>query len=456
MSSPITLTGFNGIDFKSIVDILMTAARQPLNDLNTQKTTTQTKLTTYGTLVSNLSSLKSAFDALADSTSYGQLAASASDSSVLTASATSDATKGTSAINVTSLASPQVTASTDDLLGGPPTYGRISDINATVITGGSFSITPHGGNAVPIDLTGVQSLAQLRDAINVQQSETGVVASIINDGVDPERPFRLVLTSTSSGTAHDFSWSDGLVYVPGFNLNLATDPTTGSARDSVFTYNGIQIRSSSTRVSDAIPGLTLELLKEGSTSVTVSSDQSSLRDGIDALVTAFNSFNDFTGQQRTSGSALYGDSLLRGANRDLRSFLVSAHPNSGVFQYLAELGIELDRNGKLQINDSLLSDALANHPDDAKAFLSGTSGFAAQISAVIDNYSASWGTIAGAEGRLKSTISSYDTRIQTLEAQLVIQEQTLNQQFTAADQAISQLNAEISALTALENQYRLF
>jgi flagellar hook-associated protein 2 len=209
-------------------------------------------------------------------------------------------------------------------------------------------------------------------------------------------------------------------------------------------------------VSDAIPGLTLELLKEGSTSVTVSSDQSSLRDGIDALVTAFNSFNDFTGQQRTSGSALYGDSLLRGANRDLRSFLVSAHPNSGVFQYLAELGIELDRNGKLQINDSLLSDALANHPDDAKAFLSGTSGFAAQISAVIDNYSASWGTIAGAEGRLKSTISSYDTRIQTLEAQLVIQEQTLNQQFTAADQAISQLNAEISALTALENQYRLF
>jgi flagellar hook-associated protein 2 len=244
--------------------------------------------------------------------------------------------------------------------------------------------------------------------------------------------------------------------VPGFNLNLATDPTTGAARDSVFTYNGIQIRSSSTTVSDAIPGLTLDLLKEGSSSVTVSSDQSSLKNGIDALVAAFNSFNDFAGQQMNSGSALYGDSLLRGANRDLRSFLVSTHANSGAFQYLSQLGIELDRSGKLQINDSLLTDALANHGDDVKTFLSGTSGFAAQIGTVIENYSADWGSIAGAEGRLNSTISSYDARIQTLQDQLAIQEQTLNQQFTAADQAISQLNSEVSALTALDNQYRLF
>ena len=457
MSSPITLSGFNGIDFQSIINIIVQSERQPINDLTTQKTTAQTKLTTYGSLSSSLSRLKSAFDSLGSRSTYDQITASSSDSTVLNATADSSAQMGTFSIVVSSLARPQVTTSSDNIGGQTPTYGRVADINAAVITGGSFSITPHGGTAITIDLTGVQTLAQFRDAVNAKKADTGVTASIINDGVDPNRPFRLVLTSTSTGTQHDFTWNDNLVYVDGFNLNLNTDFASGTAKDSVFTYNGIPIHSSSTRVTDAIPGLTLDLFKEGTASVTVSEDDSSLMAEIKSLVTAFNSFDDFTKQQTTgSSNVLQGDPLLRGANRELRSLLISAHPNSGAFQYLSQIGIGLDRTGKLQIDDAMLSDALANHRDDVKTLLTGASGLAAQVSNAINNYSGSGGSIDGAENRLQSTISSYDARIQTLESQLSLREQDLQRQFAAADEAISQLNSQVNALNALDSQYRLF
>jgi len=457
MSSPITLSGFNGIDFQSIINIMVQAAQQPITDLNTQKSTAQTKLTTYGSFSTSLSSLKTAFDDLSSESTYDQINASSSDSTVLGVSADSSAQMGIFNIVVNTLARPQVTTSTDNSGGQTPTYGRVADINAPVINGGSFSITPHGGTPINIDLTGVQTLAQFRDALNARKADTGVTASIINDGVDPNRPFRLVLTSTSTGTQHDFSWNDNLVYTGDFNLNLSTDPSSGTAKDSVFTYNGITIKNSSTSVADAIPGLTLNLFKEGPASVTVSEDDSSLMTNITALVTAFNSFDDFTKQQTTgSSNVLQGDPLLRGANRELRSLLISAHPNSGTFQYLSQIGIGLDRDGKLQIDDAMLSDALANHRDDVKTLLTGASGLAAQVSNAINGYTESGGSIDGTESRLQSTISSYDTRIQTLQSQLSLYQQDLQQQFTAADQAISQLNSQVSALSALDNQYRLF
>src|SRR6185503_932738 len=103
---------------------------------------------------------ESASSALKSTSAYGNLKATSSDTSILTASATSSASKGTFSIDVTSLAHPQVTASA---------VGQFSDINASIINGGSFSITQNG-TTTNIDLTNVDSLTEMRDAINAQQT----------------------------------------------------------------------------------------------------------------------------------------------------------------------------------------------------------------------------------------------------------------------------------------------
>ena len=201
MSSPITLSGFNNIDFKSIINLIMEAERQKITRVQAQQKIEQTRISDYHSLSANLTTLQSAFTALESASNFGDLTASVSDTTILTASATSSATKGAFTIDVQSLARPQVTISAERQFG---------DINAAIIDGGTFSITQHG-TTTNLDLTGVESLTDLRDAINAQQS--GVRASIINDGSSadtPPKPFRLVLTSTQAGISGAFSASTSI------------------------------------------------------------------------------------------------------------------------------------------------------------------------------------------------------------------------------------------------------
>src|SRR4026207_2434662 len=182
MGSPITLSGFNNIDFKTITDIIIKAEREPITRLEADKTAGQARLTAYGSLNTTLSNLRNSFLDLKSANAYDDLQASSSDSTILTATSDSSAVACSFTINVLSLARPQVTASA---------AGQFADISATIFEGGTFSIT-QGGTTTNLNLTGVDSLSELRDAINSQQS--GVKAAIINDGTG-STPFRLVLTS---------------------------------------------------------------------------------------------------------------------------------------------------------------------------------------------------------------------------------------------------------------------
>jgi flagellar hook-associated protein 2 len=452
----ITLSGFNNIDFKSIVDILIKAERQPIERIEAQQKAEQARLTAYGNLTSALSKLQTAFTALKPASAYGDLKALSSDATVLSATASSSASKGSFSINVTSLARAQVTASA---------ARQFNDINAAVIDGGTFSITQNG-TTTNVDLTNVTTLAQLRDAINATQ--TGVKASIVNDGStadSPAKPFRLVLSSTTPGLANAFTVDDQTSYQGGSAgtiLNLSTDATNGVALDSVFTYNGIQIQSASTTVSDAVPGVTLKLLKAGTSIVTIDSDDSSLETKVEEVVDAFNAFNDFVQTQfklPANGSArapLATDPLLRGLNRQIRTYFTADHSNSGDIHNVSSIGLRLTQTGKLEIDKTALAAALSGDPDGVQAFLSDTSGFAAKVSDYIDSLTASDGTIESTESRIQLNLDSYARRIASLESQLALREEALTRQFAAADKAISQMNSQANALTSLGNQYRLF
>ncbi|HEX4997697.1 MAG TPA: flagellar filament capping protein FliD [Terriglobia bacterium] len=449
----VTLSGFNNIDFQSIVKIIIQAERQPIDRLQADQKTEQSRLTAYQNLTSALTRIEDAFAALKAPTAFGDLSAASSDSSILKVSATSAASRGTFSINVTSLARPQVTASA---------VRQFDDINADIIDGGAFSIT-QGGTTTGIDLTGVTTLTQLRDAINAHQAS--VKAAIINDGSSldsPTRPFRLVLTSASSGAAAGFTVDDQTSFgggAAGSVLNLSTDPTSGTALDTQLQYNGIPITSSSTTVSGAIPGLTLNVLKTGTSVVTVDNDQTPLKSKLTEVVNAFNAFNDFVQAQSklpaqgAARSPLSTDPLLRSLNRQLRNYLTSNQASSGSFRNLAALGFKVDQAGKLSIDNAILDRALTGNLDDVKAFFVDASGFAARVGDAIEGFNSS---IQSVESRVRETISSYGKRIAAMEGQLALREDSLTRQFAAADQAISQLNSQSNALNSLSSLYKLY
>ena len=53
-------------------------------------------------------------------------------------------------------------------------------------------------------------------------------------------------------------------------------------------------------------------------------------------------------------------------------------------------------------------------------------------------------------------MQSLNSRIDSFEAQLERRRLTLQKEFQAADEAMSQLNSQVASLTSLGGQYRLF
>ena len=112
MSSPITLSGFNSIDFSVILNAVMAQASQPMTALQNKQTELATVNTAYSALASKLGSLETAAAGLATSSAVTQYSSTLSDTGSVAVSANGDAVPGTYDVVVKALAKAKVTAST--------------------------------------------------------------------------------------------------------------------------------------------------------------------------------------------------------------------------------------------------------------------------------------------------------------------------------------------------------
>src|SRR6266853_2119488 len=167
----ISFSGFNGVDFGSIVDAIITAESVPLNMLKQQQDDIKNKDSALLSLSGGISTMEAQATALTSGALFTN------------ATAGSDAVSGEYSLHVTKLAKSQVTASTT---GYPATDTIVAD-------GGSLSFTIGSVTTTAINITAGTSLLDLRNAINAQNS--GVVASIVNTGLAK----KLVISSRTTG-----------------------------------------------------------------------------------------------------------------------------------------------------------------------------------------------------------------------------------------------------------------
>lgn len=438
----------SGLDVTGLVNSLMNAESIPLTTLNKQKASNQAKISAFGTVKSNLAQFQTSLKTLSDPLQLQSLKATSSDTTVLTATSSTGASVGSYDIDVWQLAQNQKLAAdgqTDlyasigtgvisfdfgTISGGTRSLGHYSNAN--------FQSNGSGIKTVSID-TAHSSLTGIRDAINA--AGIGVTASIINDG--STTPYRLTLTNNATGQDQSMKISVGS-NTGGLSDLISFDPTgnqklteTLAAKNARLTIDGISISKSTNTISDAISGVTLNLLKTSATEQTTSSSSSSsgssgndenwddsthsyhhgvpfssgtsggsgsttttttsstsvshvkvnvARDS-QTLSTNIKSFTDAynkltsnlksltTYDQKThTGAALFGESSVRGMLTNLRGIVTSALPDgSNGLTHLYEVGIEFQKDGTLSLNQSKL-DAAINKNFDQFAGLFATNG----------------------------------------------------------------------------------
>jgi len=450
----------SNLQLQDLLDKIQTNENTALDQINTQASSYQSQLSGYGTIKSVLDAYSAAAKTLATASTFGAVKASVGNSSVLSATTGTNAVAGSYSINVTSLAqaqslvSKQVADQTAAVGGGTITI----DFGADLGTGG----TPTSTKTVTIGSD--TSLQGIRDSIN--KAGIGVTASIINDGSGT--PYRLVLTSDKTGTQSQMRVSadnSAVNDIVGFDPALATQPSgmqeKVKAADAALTINGIDITSQSNTVAEAAQGVTLTLTATGTTSMSVTRDDASIKNAVQGFVTAYNNvlsaaktLTAFDTDAGTKG-ALNGDSTLRNILTQMRSVLTTPMSDGkGGMVTLSDMGVEFSldssNSGSLKVNDDKLTKAIANNLGGMTAFFSGAngaSGLGKTITSYVDGLNATGGALSAATDSLTTTLKDLETKYSATQDRITATMDRYRAQFTQLDLLVSQMNQTSSYLT---------
>jgi flagellar hook-associated protein 2 len=329
------------------------------------------------------------------------------------------------------------------------TTGGYADQEAKLFGSGTISLsTGHD-----ITLSGENnSLADIRDAINLETGTTGVSATVEADG---DGDWKLVL----AGGAID---STNLTGGAGYDAPSFT--TTQNAQQAHIRVDGIDIFSNSNTLTEAIPGVSLDLTRaeEGTvTNLSVDLDENAIKGLIKSFVSGYNDVVSFvTNQSKSEGSnagILVGDSGLNSVKRRLQNMLTT--PIEGSISSLSQLGLKTQKNGTLEIDDDTLTEAIQNDLAGVTKLLAGNDsveGIATRLKSYLDDITDSTdGFFAGRKQSIESNVKRIGKSIERMEMRLEKREQNLFDQFNALEQLISSMNSTSSYLStqlkSLEN-----
>lgn len=391
-----TVSSTSAIDVNSIVSSLMSVEKQPLTLIASQKTAFEAKLSAYGTLKSALSTFQTSVGALASASKFNAQSATSATPSVFTAIANGSATIGDYAITVNQLAKSQKiamdgVANTTDVIGtGKLTiaFGTYAPEIVSPATPASFTANPDKASfEVTIDSTN-NTLAGVRDAINAANG--GVTATIVNDGTAN----RLVISSKETGEVNGLKIivadDDGNSTDASGLSRLAYDPlaSNGSGKNmsqlqaplnALLNIDGIDVVKASNSVSDAIEGVTINLLTTSNSQAVnlgVASDQAKIKESVTAFVDAYNKVMDtlktltkYDEAGKTSGKLL-GDATARSITSQLKSVISKTVDTGGTITSLTDIGVGFQRDGKLALDSTKLTNAITNNFDDIAALFS--------------------------------------------------------------------------------------
>ncbi len=425
-SSSSGAAGGSVINVSSLVSQLVSATQAPQEALISSKTqAVTTQSSDVGSLKNALSSFQSSLRALDTPSAFGALAANSSDNTAFTATADSSAALGTYSVAVSQLAQAQQLVSGAFSGGGSQTLGT-----------GTLQLSLGGAKVtVAIDSSN-DTVAGIAAAINAATGNPGIEASVVT-GTDGAH---LVLSSALTGASNTIQVSEtdsgGALSALTYGTGNTTHYTQqAAAQDAAFSISGVNYTSSSNTVTDALSGVTLDLLATTTSpaTLTVSTDTATVQSNISAFVSAYNtmqgslaSLGSYDATSNTAGPMM-GDALLSSIQNQIRSTLYGiVATGSSTYSSLASIGITTNSDGTLSVNSATLSAALSSDFTAVSQLFSGTNGIAASLNGQIETNLQAGGPI--------------DARSQTL----VQQENSLTQQ---NDQLTQQMNALTASLT---------
>jgi flagellar hook-associated protein 2 len=463
-------TSTASIDVAGIVQQLMTSENRPLDTIKTKITQQQVVISDLGAVKAKVATFKDALASFQDPNSYNNRVASTSDSAVVSATASNGAIPGSYTIQVSQIAAASKHALSD--YGSATTPITLDDVAGFTLTVGTTTYSTKG----TVTVNGVAStstvavlgasptVTDLSNWINGLGAnvKSGVVQTISSS------QWALTIEGTQTGTANAVTYA-------GLSTGTVNLDATVVARNAQFTLNGIAFERATNTVTDAVGGLSLNLL--GTTAVgtsrtiAISNGADNSEKTIKDLVTAY---NDLIGLHKTltannansdkPGTFATNPTMLAFIE-DIKSRFATGlsygavNPSTGQRSNLslASLGMDLQRDGTVKFNSITHATIRANNlnvilsqnvnvgyisdSNTLLSFVTTTSSFNGSLSKQIETQN--------------NSIKDLQTRQGTLETKLNAIQNNYIKQYSALNALLFQLsstsNSLTSALDALTN-----
>ncbi|MWN90933.1 flagellar filament capping protein FliD [Gilliamella sp. Pra-s65] len=457
----------SGIDLGEILNQLEAAEKTRLTPITTQQKAINAKISGFGKLKSALTTFNTATAKLQKKELF-QSRTATGNNDYFSVKVNSKAALGNYAVTVDQLATSHGVATS-----------AIND-KATQLGNGNETrtITIEQANGDKLDVTlskDETSLEAIANAINNAQfvdengktSPSTMNAAVVRSG---DGRYQLAITSKETGELQTItsitSDDEKLNEIIGFDINQPNNShmtEVSKAQDAKFSFNGIAITSSSNTVKDVVAGvdLTLKATTTTSQNLAITADVEKAEEAIKEWVEAFNqlqstisTLTQFTADEKnskelnSSNGPLVGDATLRNIDQSIRS--IFSKGQAGEFSVLAQIGINMDKNGTLTINENKLKNALSENSDAVATLFTGdgkTTGIANEVFAKVSGFIDSDGMIDSATNGLNATLKSLDKRHEQVSNSI---EQTIERyrvQFTKLDVLINSLDSMSNYLT---------
>lgn len=461
----ISFTGIgSGLQVNEIVNALVNAEKAPYQARVTkQQAQYTTDISAVGSMKSALEDIAKSLETLGDVDEFQKRTISGSDDFV-SLSSDKSAQLNSYSVKVDQLAQNHKLSSS--------AFAADESIGSGVITISS------GENSFSTVLSPTNTLEDLRDQINNgpftgTDSNDSVTATIVTTDAGQH----LVLTSKETGEENAISItvqdSDGNNTDAGGLSRLAYDVSdpdpvnhvtnlseVNAAQDAKITIDGTLVVTSNTNeFKNAIDGITINAKKKHGadddlSTLKVTENNKNVQAGLSAFIEKFNAYIDLSNQLGRSSEdgagAMAGDSLLRGTVSQLRNLITKEFSlGNGDTQFLANLGVRTQRDGKLSLDKEQLQEAIDADPQAIQTFFlgeNGDDGFAANLKSMTEVYTKSDGIMQTRIDGREAQIVQLEDEVENFNLKMKSYQSRLLDQYNSMDLLVSGLNSTGSYL----------
>lgn len=265
------------------------------------------------------------------------------------------------------------------------------------------------------------------------------------------------MTITEAGTLESLNikWGDEdntASAVLGFSETIEITPASSSLNAQI-TVDGISYQRQNNKSLDIIDGVTLSLYSTGVTTISVDASTSAVEETIISLVETYNTLvaeieeNDDYDEDTETWGTLSRSSTARSLQQALQS-LFSTTINTGCsITSLMDLGIEINRDGTITLDEDTLSLQLSENFEDVQALLLGSD----TVTGLADILNDEIGEYALSDGYIDGEIDMIDVRISRLEKDYAQQMERLDKKYETMAAEYAALDSYLAELASVQS-----